>query len=623
MIGECEVCFAPDNRRLTVEIGTTVAEAAACADVVIEQPCGGYGRCGKCRVRFTDGVPAPTLFDRRAFTSEQLAAGWRLACKAVLMKAATIEVPAPSLAVSVKTFGGEDLFPPDFERAIVAQTIALDSDAMDDQASLLERVARACGRTHIPKATSGTVRELARLAAARTERIQVLWEDDALRAVLPAESLERPLGVAIDLGTTTVAAALIDLQDGATLAIHSALNGQARYGADVISRITYCAEHADGVAVLQKAVAQTLSECIAHLCRKAQVARQQIVALALAGNSTMEHLASGVSPLSLGTAPYIGVWRGERSIPAAHLWLEVHPRARVWLTPMVRSNVGGDTTAAMVATGMDRDDRLRLLIDIGTNAEVVLGSARRRIACSTSAGPAFEGANISQGMRAGAGAIDYVAIHEDGSVVFHVIGNASAQEPARGICGSGLIDAVAELLRVGLIDERGWLRPPSAGQGPLPEPIARRIIRTDNGMNAFILAPAEKSAAGSPVCITAGDVRQLQLVKGSIAAGIEILCREMGVEPAAIEEVLIAGAFGNYIRKTSAMAIGLVPAMDPERVRFVGNAAGVGARMILVDRNARRRAVALAETTEYVELAGRADYQSAFAAAMMFHRKDT
>ncbi|MCX8036052.1 MAG: ASKHA domain-containing protein [Candidatus Sumerlaeia bacterium] len=622
MIGQCEVCFAPDNRRMTVEIGTTVAEAAACADIGIEQPCGGHGRCGKCRVRFSDGVPAATLFDRRVFTPEQLAAGWRLACKAVLLQAATIEVPAPSLAVSVKTFGGEDLFPRDFERAVAAQTIALDADAMDDQVSLLERVARACGRTGIPKATTGTVRELARAAASRAGRIRVLWEEETLRAVLPADSFERPLGVAIDLGTTTVAAALIDLHDGATLAIHSALNGQARYGADVISRITYCAEHADGVAVLQKAVAQTLSECIAHLCRKAQVARQHIVALALAGNSTMQHLAVGVSPLSLGMAPYVGVWRGERSVPAAHLWLDVHPRARVWLTPMVRSNVGGDTTAAMVATGMDRDERLRLLIDIGTNAEVVLGSARRRIACSTSAGPAFEGAHISQGMRAGAGAIDYVAIHEDGSVAFHVIGSGATQEPARGICGSGLIDAVAELLRVGVIDERGWLRPPTGGGKPLPDSIARRIIKTDNGMNAFVLSPAEKSADGNPVCITAADVRQLQLVKGSIAAGIEILCREMGVEPAAIEEALIAGAFGNYIRKSSALAIGLVPVMDPERVRFVGDAAGIGARMVLVDRAARRRAVALADSTEYVELAGRADYQSAFAAAMMFHKKD-
>jgi len=611
---EYEVLFLPENRRVTVEPGTLVTEAAALADVMIELPCGGRGRCGKCRVRFIQGAPPPSHFNRRTFSPDQLLEGWRLACQTVILQSARIEIPTPSLAVSLKTFGADDLFDPDFERAVVRQNVALDYARIDDQVSLLERVARTAGRSGIPRATTRVVRELAHVAATRPDEIGVVWEEDHLRAVIAAGAIERPLGVAVDLGTTTVAAALIDLRDGSTLAIHSTLNSQVRYGADVISRVTYSTERADGVATLQLAAAATIGELLGALCRKAHVLRHDIVALSVVGNSTMEHLLAGITPASLGIAPYIGAWRGERSIPAAHLKLDVYPKARLWVAPMVRSNVGGDTVAAMLATAMDRDERLRLLIDIGTNAEVVLGSAGRRIACSTAAGPAFEGANISQGMRAATGAVDFFTIHEDGRVVWHVIGDV----PARGICGSGLIDVVAELLRVGAIDERGWLRPASQHQRPVPEAVTRHLVETENGMNAFVIVPGEKAEEGRPVLVTAGDVRQLQLVKGSIAAGTEILCRELGVTIEDIEEVLIAGAFGNYIRKISALEIGLVPPFDAQRVRFVGNAAGMGARMVLADRGARRRALALAKSTGYVELAGRSDYQSAFAKAMLF-----
>jgi uncharacterized 2Fe-2S/4Fe-4S cluster protein (DUF4445 family) len=614
---EYDVCFVPDGRHVAVEAGETVTEAATAADVLIEQPCGGRGRCGKCRVRFVQGAPAPLPADCRVFSAGEIAGGWRLACQAVVSRAATVEIPAVSRAVGGKTFGGDDLFAPDFERAIVAQDIALDRESIGDQVSLLERVARAAGRFGIPKATTKTVRELAQLAANRADRIGVIWEEDTLRAVVPDSAADHYFGVAIDLGTTTAAAALIDLRNGSTRAIYSTLNAQVRFGADVISRITHAIENADGTATLQRCAAETISDMIGVLCREAQIERHTIVALSVVGNPTMLHLLCGISPISLGFAPYVGAWRGERSIPAAHLWLDVFPKARVWVAPMVRSNVGGDTVAAMLATGMDRDERLRLLIDLGTNAEVVLGSARRRIACSTSAGPAFEGANISQGMRAAAGAIDFFSIHHDGAIITHVIDNV----PARGVCGSGLIDAVAELLRIGAIDGRGWLRSAAQCDQPLPDAVVQRLAQTEGGMNALVLAPPECAERGRPVLLTAADVRQLQLVKGSIAAGAEILCREMGVRFDAIEEVLIAGAFGNYVRKTSALEIGLVPPVEPERVRFVGNAAGIGARMVLADRDARRRALALAESTDYVELAGREDYQSAFASAMLFRKE--
>lgn len=614
MSDACEIHFLPDDKRLTVELGTALNEAALAADVLVDEPCGGHGRCGKCRVRFVEGAPSPSKADEKVFPADQIAAGWRLACQAVVTGPATVEVPSLSRAVSGKTFGGDDLFAADFEPALVVESVALDCDSMDEQFSLLERVARAAGRSGIPRTTPSVLRELARLAANRADRVCVVWEEDDLRVVAPLDSPECHYGVAIDLGTTTVAVALIDLRDGSTRAIHSTLNAQVQFGADVVSRITYAMDNPEGTARLQRAAVETVSKGIGVLCGEAGIEREQIVALSVVGNPTMEHLLLGFHPASLGTAPYIGAWRGERSVSASHVKLNVHPNARLWVAPMVRSNVGGDVVAAMLSNDMDRDERLRLLIDLGTNAEVVLGSAKRRMACSTAAGPAFEGASISQGMRAAPGAIDHFSIRENGTIACHVIGDA----PARGICGSGLVDAVAELLRIGLIDVRGWLQPLDQCESAIPEAVARRIVETDNGHSALTLAPEGSAANGRPVLLTAGDVRQLQLVKGSIAAGTETLCREMGVSFDDLDEVLIAGAFGNYVRKESALQIGLVPPVDPERVRFVGNAAGIGARMMLADREARRRALALADTTEYIELAGRADYQNAFATAMLF-----
>jgi uncharacterized 2Fe-2S/4Fe-4S cluster protein (DUF4445 family) len=569
-------------------------------------------------VRVSDPAPPATEAERKSLNAADLKGGWRLACRSSLPAGAwTVEVPPPSRAVSGKTFGPADLMAGDFERAIVTGTVSLDRESLDTQLSLLERVARASGRNGVPEATPGVVRDLADLAASGAERIRVVWDEDALRCVGRGDSTDCHFGVAIDLGTTSVAMALIDLRDGSVLAIDSALNGQTRFGADVISRITHVIDHPEGLKQLREAAAATLRQSIDVLRRHADVGPEQIVALSVVGNPTMQHLLAGISPVSLGHAPYIGAWRGRRAIPAAHLHLDVHRRARLWLAPMVRSNVGGDTVAGMLAAGMDRDERLRLLIDLGTNAEVVLGSAERRLACSTAAGPAFEGANISQGMRAARGAVDYFAIHDNGEVALHVIGEVRP----RGICGSGLIDLIAELLRAGAIDGRGWLRPPEDSNADGIPALRDRIVEDERGHNAFVVAPADQSEDGRAVRLTAGDVRQFQLVKGSIAAGVELLCRESEVEPNDIEEVLIAGAFGNFIRKSSALEIGLVPPVAPEKVRFIGNAAGIGARLMLADREARRRALALADTTEYVELAGRPDYQEAFAMAMLFDRK--
>jgi uncharacterized 2Fe-2S/4Fe-4S cluster protein (DUF4445 family) len=313
----------------------------------------------------------------------------------------------------------------------------------------------------------------------------------------------------------------------------------------------------------------------------------------------------GADTTPLGQAPYVGLWTREWTVRAREFELPVGKRALVRFMPMIRSHVGGDTVSAALACGIDRSEGWQAMIDLGTNSEVVVGNRRRMVATSTAAGPAFEGANIHHGMRAAPGAIDQVRISPDGRIVVKTVNN----EAARGICGTGLVDAAAELVRMGVIAPSGYMKKGEELAG-VPEALRERCIKMTDGQSAVRLA--------EEVVLTAQDVRQLQLIKGSIYAGLDILLQHLGIGLNDLERVNIAGAFGNFLRKSSAQAIGLVPNIDPEKVQFIGNAAGVGARMALVDAEARDRANRISETCEYVELAGHPGYQDAFVAAIPF-----
>ena len=396
----------------------------------------------------------------------------------------------------------------------------------------------------------------------------------------------RGLGVALDVGSTSLAASLVDLADGSVLASASRLNPQVSFGADVISRIHYSQENEGGHRLLHDVLVRGIADLVRECCESSGLSPHAIVAYAAAGNPTMLHTLVGVEIVSFGQAPYVGLWTEARTFSAEDLGLP-GSGASVWTFPMVRSHVGGDTVAALLALGIDRAEGWTLMVDLGTNSEVAIGKAGRLVCTSTAAGPAFEGANIHHGMRAAPGAIDAVSIRADGSVRAKTVANA----PAVGICGSGLIDAAAELVRVGVVDLSGRM-----------EGDSFRLGGTDE----------------RPVLFTAQDVRQLQLIKGSIRGGMEILRAHLGISWDDLAEVRVAGAFGNYVRKTSALAIGLVPPVDPERIVFVGDAAGVGARLALVDRRARARATAIASSAEYVELAGHPDYEESFVSSIPF-----
>jgi uncharacterized 2Fe-2S/4Fe-4S cluster protein (DUF4445 family) len=412
------------------------------------------------------------------------------------------------------------------------------------------------------------------------------------------------LGLAVDIGTTSLAVALVSLDTGAVIVSGSQLNPQVAYGADVIARIQHALEHEDGVAHLAAAVRHGLAALVGDLLLAAGVNADAVVTAAVAGNPTMLHAWAGVDVGSLGVAPYLGAWTRDLASRAAEVGLPIHPNASVWVFPQVGSHVGGDAVSAAIVCDLDRRPGRRLLVDLGTNSEVIVCSDGRIVATSAAAGPAFEGVAVRHGMRGAAGAIDVVTFDESGGVTANVLGGG----PAAGICGSGLIDLVAEMLRSGLIAASGYLRRADEIGREVPAALRERLVQVD-GQQAFSVAWPAAAAVEGGVTLTARDIREIQLAKGSIMTAATLACRHLEVDVLALDEVLVAGAFGNYIRKSSALRIGLVPGIDPERIRMVGNAAGVGARLALVDREVRTRAQRLAEQTEPIELASRPDYQ--------------
>ncbi len=607
-----EIRFVPDNRSCTSEGPVELFLAAAMCGIVVEQPCGSRGTCGKCRIRLVAGEIPPAGADRRLLSEGELDAGWRLACQLVVDRPVTIEVPPGTRSLAGKSFGGDLEVDADRVPVVDVRDVQGGAASLEVQQTDLDRLTAALGLPrHSLTASPRVLAPLQRvLAVSGSARVAV--QNGELVAVSDVHS-RWPLGLALDIGSTSLAAALIDLRDGRVLCADSRLNPQVAFGADIISRIHFATERADGLDQLTDAVRDGLADLIRDLLAAARCGASDVILAACAGNPTMMHAWAGVAIAPLGTAPYLGVWSSELHARAAEFGLPIHPNAPVYIFPMVRSHVGADAVSAAVATGLDRRDRPALLIDLGTNTEIMLAAGGRLLATSAAAGPAFEGGSIAHGMRAAPGAIDAVRVTSGGRVHHTTIGN----QPARGVCGSGLIDAVAELLRAGAISVDGFLRPPEHLPGSRSGSLADHFV-TVAGQNGFVLARRAEAAHDRDIVLMARDVRQLQLVKGSILAATAIICREAGLDPGELDEVLIAGAFGNYIRKASALAIGLVPSLDPERVRFVGNAAGLGARMALCDDRVRARARSLAARAEYVELATHGDYQALFMDALAF-----
>jgi len=601
-----------NERAVRVPYGVTLFDAASWNGIAIDSTCGGHGTCKKCRIRITENAPAPTSLDVRAYTAAELNDGWRLACRTAATRDTTVEVPPLTTRPKAATVGvGRQVI---LRPAVQKRYLELAEPDLADQASDLERVLAQLDDLE-PRAELAVLKTLGQTLRAADYQVTAVVVDDVLIAVEPGDTTDRRFGIAFDLGTTTVVATLLDLSTGTPVAVASALNKQQPFGADVITRISATMMDPGALDKLQQLAQETLAELAAAVCAEGAVEPHEVYEVALAGNATMTHLALGIDPEPLGMAPFILSTRLFPEVLAADLGLggATHPRARAVVFPSFGAYVGGDITAGLLASGMDRDARVRLFVDIGTNCEIVLGNREWLLATAAPAGPAFEGAAIRCGMRAADGAIEVVGMTPD-ELSMKVIGDAEPQ----GLCGSGLVDAVTGLVKLGLLDSSGRFVTEEQARVLAPG-LASRLTRIGQE-RVFVLhwRGPHKPAAEDSIYLSQRDVRELQFAKAAIATGWRILLEEAGLTEADVKQVLLAGSFGSYLSPAAAIRIGLVPSVPVARVVPAGNVAGEGAKMALLSLRERAGGLALLEEVRYVELSDRADFNDRFVEQLNF-----
>jgi uncharacterized 2Fe-2S/4Fe-4S cluster protein (DUF4445 family) len=589
--------------------GVTLFDAASWNGIAIDSTCGGHGTCKKCRVRVLDAAEAPSELDARAFTPDELAGGWRLACRAQALSDTRVDVPPLVTRPKAATVGvGRQVI---LRPAVQKRYLELAEPSLRDQTTDAERVLAALDDLEL-RIDLPVLRALGRVLRAADYKVTAVIVDDALIAVEPGDTSGRRFGIAFDLGTTTVVATLLDLSTGTPAAVESVLNAQQPFGADVISRISATMLDPGNLDRLRALAQETLAGLANDVCAQGGVDPAEVYEVAVAGNATMTHLVLGIDPEPLGMAPFIMATRLFPEVLAADLGIGVHPRARAVVFPAFGAYVGGDITAGLLASGMDRDARIRLFVDIGTNCEIVLGNREWLLATAAPAGPAFEGAAIRCGMRAADGAIEVVTMTPD-ALELKVIGDV----PPAGLCGSGLVDAVTGLVRLGLLDPSGRFVAEEDAAALAPG-LAGRLTRLGEE-RVFVLhwlgPPGDVSRS---IYLTQRDVRELQFAKAAIATGWRILLEEAGLEPRDVQQVLLAGSFGSYLSPANAIRLGLVPEIGVLRVVSAGNVAGEGAKMALLSLRERAGAMALLEEVRYVELSDRDDFNDRFVAQLPF-----
>jgi uncharacterized 2Fe-2S/4Fe-4S cluster protein (DUF4445 family) len=592
--------FQPDDVTTVIHQGATLLEAAALAGIILTTPCGGAGRCGKCKVKLMpsnkDVLACTFVVDRdlevwiydtsRFYRQKILEHG--------IEHRARIDPSVRKIPLN-GPFGGPD----DFFAKLASK--------VDEQVVIADECSRVLDHTawHSEELTAVVVSGQPGALPPETPCF-------CLTAVEQAQGASDWYGLAVDIGTTTIVARLINMVSGQLAATASCGNPQAKFGADVISRISHGSTDT-GLQDLHECITACLNDLAGRAAHSAGIQVSDIYEIAAAGNTTMSHLLLKLPVIQLGQAPYRAYSLLEASRRPSEIGIQINDAGRVYVLPNIAGFVGSDTVAAALACELDTSCKGTLLVDIGTNGELVLSAKGRMIAASCAAGPALEGAGIEFGSRAQAGAIERVILTGDQIDVDVIEG-----VPAASLCGSGLIDAMAVLLETGVIDYSGRFVDGEELPPLMPEAIRRRLIQHNNAP-AFVLSGTFRGAGWeNAVFLTQKDVRQFQLAKAAIHAGIQILLSELELKSSDIQKLLLAGAFGNYIRRESAVRTGLLPGIPIQQIHFVGNAAGTGAEMVLISRQARARAVQLAKEIEYLEIAGKPEFQGIFAENLLF-----
>ncbi len=600
-----QIQFQPVGKRVTAGPDESLFAAARESGIDLASACGGEGSCGQCRIAVLAGDASPPSPDEVFILTElELRQGERLACCTYARSDLTVHIPRDSLISGQRLQVAADLREIAPDPLVRAYSLTLTPPTLEDVRPDLTRLADAlaemAGLTDV-FASTAVLQTLSPFMRAQDWQVTVFVRGSEIVGV--AEVGQRPLGFAVDLGTTKIAAYLVDLETGTDLASAGAPNPQIGYGEDVISRLNHVHRHPEGGRVLATKVRETLNELLAELVAQANASPAQVVEACIVGNTAMTHLLLQLPVSQLAKAPYVAAVGTALDLPAAELELNMAAGAHVYVPPCIGGFVGADHVATILACDLDQHDQVALGVDIGTNTEIALRKPGMAFLTSAScaSGPAFEGAHISDGMRAASGAIEKVRITASG-VELTTIDDL----PAVGLCGSGIVDVTAELVRSGLINKRGR--------------FAQGNVRVGNGRFGpeFCLVPAAKSGSGRDVVITQNDVNEIQLAKGAIHAGLQILLEATQTAPEEVAEVIIAGAFGSFLNVQNAIAMGLFPELPRAQYRQVGNAAVIGAKWMLSSRTARARAERIAQNTAYNELTTYPKFGRKFALGMLF-----
>ena len=627
------VIFQPSGRRGQVEKGKNLKEASVLLGVDIEGLCGEQGVCGKCKVRVQEGffekygiessresLTPLTDTERDDLAESECEQGFRLACMAEVLHDVVVFVPEESRLgkqVVRKAAGEIDIA---LDPAVKTYSVERPKATLEDSVGDWERLQTGLQKAHGIEYSSIDYHALAKLQNALREgewkATVTVWMGNEVIRIQSGEA-EKTYGVAVDVGSTTVAAYLCDLSTGELIATSSMMNPQVTYGEDVMSRISYTLTNPEGLEQLHRTIIEGLNGLLEDLAGQVGIQAEEIVDLVIVGNTCMHHLMLNIDPRYIGKSPFPPALHHSLDIKARDLGVKICPGAYLHVLPIEAGFVGADNVGVLIAETPYKEEKVRLIIDIGTNGELILGNSKKLISSSCATGPAFEGAEIKYGMRAAPGAIEKILIdRESKEVRFKVIDKEAWNDEtenmgAKGMCGSAIIDVLPQLFLAGVIDRTGRFAK------DLETPRYRVAEETAE----FVIAWARETSIDQDIVITQDDVRAIQLAKGAMYAGAKIMMRTFGVEK--VDEVILAGAFGSYIDKESAALLGLFPDCPIENIRSVGNAAGDGARMALLNVDKRSEANEWARQVEYLELTLEEDFDKCFAQAMWLpHMKD-
>lgn len=604
-----KILFEPEARKVQVSIGTTVFQAAKDAGISLRSECGGKGLCGKCRiiVKKPEDLSELTEPEKRHLSNFEVDQGYRLACQAKVLKDTVIMLPFESdLRFRRIQVAGIERFlepKPVVRKFYVTMPKPTLSDIKPDCERLIEALLQKGKFDHLD-IDYDVLKDLpTTLRHSKFKATVTIWDERKIISVEPGDTSNELFGLAVDIGTSKIVCYLVDLASGKTLDVESSENPQLVYGEDIITRITFAATNPENLRTLQNLVVEAVNKIINEICRRRKINSNKIYEVVVVGNTAMHHLFLGIQPKYMALSPFTPAIKKQVNIKAGELGININPSGIITLLPVIAGFVGADAVADILAAGICDLSDVSLLIDIGTNTEIFIGNSKDILSCSCASGPAFEGFHIKHGMKALTGAIEKVRINPNFEVEYETIGH----EKPVGLCGSAMIDVVAEMFKNKIIDSRGKIN----------RNIKAQRLRESNGKLEFVIAWKDETKIKKEITVTQKDIREIQLAKAAIYAGCFTLMKRKKLKEKNINRIFIAGAFGNYLNLENAKVIGLIPDVPVEKVEFVGNTAIVGAKMALISKEARMKADIISKNLRYLELAADPSFNREFLKATL------